>query len=157
MTAWKGHIRLSCFVLILSPLQWCQLATKCISAGYILIAWTGSGAVDRLSCAVLWIHRAWMKTGTRKVWNVAQADVAEIGLESWVEAGFCRNVPGERKYADLLSTKAKSRMSWDAADMQRAAWFRQLKIGISRAWNRFRALISDILKEGELQTNRRVA
>lgn len=157
MAAWKGCIRLWCFVLILSSLQWCQLAPKCVSVGYILIAWTGSGAVNRLSCAVLWIHRAWIETGTGKVWNVAQANIAEIGLESWVEAGLCRNVPGEGKCADLLSTKAKSRMSWDAADMQSATWLRQLKIDTSGAWNRLRVLISDNLKGGELQTNRLVA
>lgn len=70
---------------------------------------------------------------------------------------MCRNVPGEGKCADLLSTKAKSRMSWDAADMQSATWLRQLKIDTSGAWNRLRVLISYNLKGGELQTNRLVA
>lgn len=70
------------------------------------------------------------------MWNVAQADIAEIGLESWEEAGLYRNVPGERECGDLHSLKAKSRMSWDAADMQRVAWARQLKMDLSRVWNR---------------------
>lgn len=68
-----------------------------------------------------------------------------------------KNVPGEGECADLHSTKAKSRMSWDAADMQRAAWVRQLKMDLSGVWNRLRVLIPDNLKDGELKTSRLVA
>lgn len=69
-----------------------------------------------------------------------------------------RNVSGEGERADLHSTKAKSRMSWDTADMQRAAWVRQLKMDLSSGvWNRLRVLIPDNLKDGELRTSRLVA
>lgn len=49
-------------------------------------------------------------------------------------------------------------MSWEAADMQRAAWVRQLKMDLSSGvWNRLNVLIPDNLKEGELQTSRLVS
>lgn len=68
-----------------------------------------------------------------------------------------RNVPGEGEAADLPSSKAKSRMPWDAADTQRVAWVRWLKMDLAGAWNRLDVLIPDNLKEGELQTRRLVA
>jgi len=58
-------------------------------------------------------------------------------------------VPGEGECADLHGTEAKSRVFWDAADRQRAAWVRQLKMDLCGAWKRFNVLIPDNLKEGE--------
>lgn len=55
-------------------------------------------------------------------------------------------VPGEGECADLHGTKAKHRMCWDAADMERAAWFRQLKVDLSGVQNRLKLLILDNLK-----------